>query len=46
MDKLEFDDEMSRVVEEINAAPANVALRARILSALELKTGYRVLDAD
>ena len=44
MVKLEFDDEMSRVVEEINAAPANIAQRARILQALDLKPGYRVLD--
>jgi arsenite methyltransferase len=42
--KLEFDDEGSRLVEEFNASAGAKARRARILGALDLKPGYRVLD--
>ncbi len=44
MAKLEFDDEGSRLVEEFNTSAGAKARRARILDALELKAGYRVLD--
>lgn len=44
MSKLEFDDELSRVVEEFNTSPQAIARRARILDVLALKPGNRVLD--
>ena len=44
MAKLEFDDEGSRLVEEFNASAGAKARRARILDALGLTSGYRVLD--
>jgi SAM-dependent methyltransferase len=44
MAKLEFDDEGSRLVEEFNASSGAKARRARILDALGLAPGYRVLD--
>ena len=44
MAKLEFDDEGSRLVEEFNASAGAIARRARILEALALRPGDRVLD--
>ncbi len=44
MAKLDFDDEGSRLVEELNASAGATARRARILEALALKPGHRVLD--
>ncbi len=44
MGKLEFDDEGSRLVEEFNASAGATARRAKILEALALKPGFRVLD--
>ncbi len=44
MAKLEFDDEGSRLVEEFNASAGATARRARILQALALQPGDRVLD--
>jgi ubiquinone/menaquinone biosynthesis C-methylase UbiE len=44
MAKLEFDDEVSRVVEQFNASAGATARRARILQALGLKEGDYVLD--
>ena len=44
MEKLEFDDEGSRLVDEFNASAGAKARRARILYALGLTSGYRVLD--
>lgn len=44
MAKLEFDDEGSRLVEEFNASVGARARRVRILQALALKLGDRVLD--
>ncbi len=44
MAKLEFDDEGSRLVEEFNASAGAKARRARILDALGLTPGSRVLD--
>ncbi len=44
MAKLEFDDEGSRLVEEFNASAGATARRAKILEALALKPGFRVLD--
>ena len=44
MTKLEFDDEGSRLVEEFNASAGATARRARILQALALQPGDRVLD--
>jgi SAM-dependent methyltransferase len=44
MEKLEFDDEGSRLVEEFNASAGATARRAKILHALALKPGDRVLD--
>jgi arsenite methyltransferase len=44
MAKLEFDDEGSRLVEEFNASAGATARRARILQALALRPGDRVLD--
>jgi ubiquinone/menaquinone biosynthesis C-methylase UbiE len=44
MAKLEFDDEGSRLVEEFNASTGATERRARILQALALKSGDRVLD--
>ena len=44
MGKLEFDDEGSRLVEEFNASVGAKARRARILAALGLTPGQRVLD--
>ncbi len=44
MAKLEFGDEVSRLVEEFNASVGATTRRARILEALALKTGDRVLD--
>ena len=44
MAKLEFGDEGSRLVEEFNASAGAKARRARILDALGLTTGCRVLD--
>ena len=44
MANLEFDDEVSRVVEEFNASAGATMRRARILRALGLKPGDRVLD--
>jgi SAM-dependent methyltransferase len=44
MAKLEFDDEGSRLVEEFNASAGARARRAKILNALVLKPGDRVLD--
>ena len=44
MTKLEFDDEFSQLMEEFNVSPGAVERRARILAALDLKTGTQVLD--
>ena len=44
MAKLEFDEEGSRLVEEFNASAGAKARRARILVALDLTPGCRVLD--
>lgn len=44
MAKLEFDDELSRIVEVFNASSGAVARRKKILNALKLNTGDRVLD--
>jgi arsenite methyltransferase len=44
MAKLEFDDEGSRLVEEFNTSAGATARRARILQALALTRGDRVLD--
>ncbi len=44
MTKLEFDDELSHIVEIFTALTGAVARRKRILKALELSTGDRVLD--
>jgi arsenite methyltransferase len=44
MAKLQFDDEGSRLVEEFNASVGATARRAKILQALSLKAGHRVLD--
>jgi ubiquinone/menaquinone biosynthesis C-methylase UbiE len=44
MTKLEFDDEFSRLMEEFNVSPGAIERRARILAALNLKTGTHVLD--
>lgn len=44
MAKLEFDDEGSRLVEEFNTSVGATARRARILEALALKPGDRILD--
>ena len=44
MTKLEFDDEWSRAVEEFNASAGAIARRARLLDALALNPGDRVLD--
>jgi ubiquinone/menaquinone biosynthesis C-methylase UbiE len=44
MANLEFDDEGSRLVEEFNASAGATARRARIIQALALKPGDRVLD--
>jgi arsenite methyltransferase len=44
MAKLEFDDEGSRLVEEFNTSAGATARRARILQALALARGDRVLD--
>ena len=44
MAKLEFDDEWSRAVEEFNTSAGAVGRRARILAALGLNPGDRVLD--
>jgi SAM-dependent methyltransferase len=44
MTKLEFDDEFSRLMEEFNVSVGAVERRARILAALDLKTGMHVLD--
>jgi SAM-dependent methyltransferase len=44
MEKLEFGDEGSRLVEEFNASAGAKARRAKILEALDLEAGCRVLD--
>lgn len=44
MTKLEFDDEFSQLMEEFNVSAGAVERRARILAALDLKAGSRVLD--
>ncbi len=44
MTKLDFDDEFSRLMEEFNVSPGAVERRARILAALNVKTGTQVLD--
>lgn len=44
MANLEFDDEVSRVVEEFNASAGAAARRAQILQALDPKPGESVLD--
>lgn len=44
MAKLEFDDEGSRLVEAFNASAGATIRRAKILEALALKPGFRVLD--
>jgi ubiquinone/menaquinone biosynthesis C-methylase UbiE len=44
MTKLEFDDDLSLLVEEFNASSHAIERRARILAALALQTGDRVLD--
>lgn len=44
MTKLEFDDDFSRLMEEFNVSPGAVERRARIVAALDLKTGMQVLD--
>ena len=44
MANLEFDDEVSRLVEEFNASAGATARRARIVDALALKPGDRLLD--
>jgi len=42
--KLEFDDEGSRLVEEFNASAGATARRLKIMEALALKPGWRILD--
>jgi len=42
--KIEFDDEGSRLVEEFNASAGATARRVRIIEALGLTPGFRVLD--
>jgi len=44
MAKLEFDDELSRLVESFNASPGATRRRAEILRTLDLKPDQRVLD--
>jgi ubiquinone/menaquinone biosynthesis C-methylase UbiE len=44
MTKLEFDDDLSRLVEEFNTATHAIERRARIQNALSLESGDRVLD--
>ncbi len=44
MAKLRFDDEVSRVVEAFNASPGAVRRLAKILEALGVRRGERVLD--
>lgn len=44
MSKIEFDDEWSRAVEAFNTSPEARARRARILTALALEPGDRILD--
>jgi ubiquinone/menaquinone biosynthesis C-methylase UbiE len=44
MANLEFDDEVSRLVEEFNASAGATARRARIVEALALGPGDRLLD--
>jgi len=44
MAKLEFDDDLSRLVEKFNASPGARARRARILESLALRLGDCVLD--
>jgi ubiquinone/menaquinone biosynthesis C-methylase UbiE len=44
MAKLEFDDELSRIVEVFNASVGATARRKRISEALALRAGDRVLD--
>jgi len=44
MAKLDFDDELSRVVERFNASPGATRRRAKILEALAPEPGQRVLD--
>ena len=44
MAKFEFDDEGSRLVEEFNASAGAVKRRTKILEALALNSGDRVLD--
>ena len=44
MANLEFDDEVSRLVEEFNASAGATARRARIVDALALKPGDRLVD--
>src|SRR5262245_50880904 len=44
MAKLEYGDEASRLVDEINNVPDTIGRRQAILRALNLKTGERVLD--
>ncbi len=43
-DKLDFDERASRQVELIYSTPDMVGQRCRVLQALELKPGERVLD--
>jgi ubiquinone/menaquinone biosynthesis C-methylase UbiE len=44
MTKLEFDHDLSHLVEKFNAAPHAVERRGRILNALALRPGDRVFD--
>jgi arsenite methyltransferase len=44
MSKLEFDDELLRLVEEFNTSAGAVERRSRILGALDLRPGDHVLD--
>jgi SAM-dependent methyltransferase len=41
---LEFDDELSRVVEQFNASPGATERRRRIAAALDLQPGESILD--
>ena len=44
MPKSELDDKFLRLVEEFNTSSGAVERRSRILSALDLRPGYHVLD--
>ena len=44
MGKLQFDDELSRVVEAFNASAGARSPRARIKDVMKIDSGFRVLD--